>query len=205
MRSCALHVFHASKVRVYAMAGYPTPLRVGFAQMPLDGFYEVTKWFTNTYETSHPCDKPGFEIEIFTVIMRMMNITDYEFVFADRYGSPRPDINGTWNGLIGMVISDEVDISAVTLRATMDRTDKVHFSQPLWTYQDALVYVTPSDRSIKNFLLAPFSTTVWVAIFVCFVACVVLAIVGDYPHIGESVWQYYSPMIRQVRIQCQRG
>nr|CAD7427849.1 unnamed protein product [Timema monikensis] len=76
------------------------------------------------------------------------------------YGSV--DRNGTWNGMVGMLVRGEVDLVVGTLTMTSQRLDAVRFSVPLVSSTFRLFIRQPENYSLQwgNFL-APFSCALW--------------------------------------------
>nr|CAD7596888.1 unnamed protein product [Timema genevievae] len=76
------------------------------------------------------------------------------------YGSV--DRNGTWNGMVGMLVRGEVDLVVGTLTMTSQRLDAVRFSVPLVSSTFRLFIRQPENYSLRwgNFL-APFSCALW--------------------------------------------
>nr|CAD7201097.1 unnamed protein product [Timema douglasi] len=72
----------------------------------------------------------GYFNKVLYVLEGRLNFTTEHKVPKDRaYGSV--DRNGTWNGMVGMLVRGEVDLVVGTLTMTSQRLDAVRFSVPL--------------------------------------------------------------------------
>ena len=68
----------------------------------------------------------GYCIDLLEKIATEMKF-DYEIVASQHYGAK---INGTWNGVVGNLISGEIDISVATLTMTTEREEVIDFVAP---------------------------------------------------------------------------
>uniref|UniRef100_A0A914WQG6 Ionotropic glutamate receptor L-glutamate and glycine-binding domain-containing protein n=1 Tax=Plectus sambesii TaxID=2011161 RepID=A0A914WQG6_9BILA len=144
------------------------------------------------------CKKPGIEVEILQAVMTLLGL-DYEFVNITQeynilydYGS---DKNGTWSGMIGLLINESIDLTALTIRLTPERAQVVDFSFPLRFYQTIYLIKTPEDFNFRNFIFNAFTTEVWMYFALCICAasavhfvCVLLLEPHEQRH--EQRWSY---------------
>jgi hypothetical protein len=91
---------------------------------------------------------------------------NYIFVPSNSFGEQydKSDLS-KWNGLMGLLHDNLIDISAVALRITPERQKYATFSFPIWRFQEALTMARPRDERVYSFMLKPFSQKLWVIIF----------------------------------------
>ena len=70
----------------------------------------------------------GHLAEIWHEVSERLNFT-YDFTLTYASGTMFP--NGTWNGLIGMLVNKEIDVAVMYLTITNERIDYVDFSVPI--------------------------------------------------------------------------
>ncbi|XP_076352268.1 putative glutamate receptor [Tachypleus tridentatus] len=104
----------------------------------------------------------GVDIEILNVLQKLFNIT-YE-IHRPPDGKWGSLINGTWNGMIGMIHRQEVDLAMGGMTISLARRQVVDFS-PAYCF-DRTTFVTraPSENSKAWVIVFPFQWTVWLAI-----------------------------------------
>ena len=91
------------------------------------------------------------------------------------WGSPEPPgPNRTFNGMIGMVQRQEVDMAACIITISHTRSQVVDFSLPY--HYDAVRYMShkPDYAPKRDVLIFPFSLNAWIAIVVAFFAFSIL-------------------------------
>ena len=71
----------------------------------------------------------GYCVDLLMELAKKMNF-DYEIIPAagNQYGYKMS--NGTWTGLVGDLISGEIDISVATLTMTTEREEVIDFVSP---------------------------------------------------------------------------
>ena len=93
-------------------------------------------------------------------LSKEMNFT-YTIQRASEWGS---FVNGAWNGMIGMLEKDEVDIAVTDLIVTKDRSSVVNFLQSLMENKEKLYIKNPSDALSFGSYTMPFTPLAWKAI-----------------------------------------
>ncbi|KAI9556332.1 hypothetical protein GHT06_018906 [Daphnia sinensis] len=106
----------------------------------------------------------------------------YDFTF--KYVEP-PDgafgafINGSWNGLIGMVVRGEIDIVATALSVTYPRSLVVDYTCAFSDDPISLLIPFPQLESTISGITKPFQYEVWTGIFLCLlIASVVIWLIS---------------------------
>ena len=81
-----------------------------------------------------------------------------------QWGSIQPD--GTWNGIIGELANQEIDISSAPLKVTEQRSAVLTFASPITQIYHTLFIKNPAEKF--NFLayIEPMHWLVWVGLFV---------------------------------------
>jgi hypothetical protein len=81
-----------------------------------------------------------------------------------KWGSIQPD--GTWNGIIGELANQEIDIGPAPLKVTEQRSADMGFASPVTQIYHALFIKNPAENF--NFLayIEPMHWLVWVGLFV---------------------------------------
>ena len=74
----------------------------------------------------------GFIGDLWSNIQTVLGF-DYNITLANDYGA-MPDEKGQWNGMMGMVHRNEVDIAITDLFITEPRIKAVHFTKPIMTF-----------------------------------------------------------------------
>ncbi|KZS19973.1 Ionotropic receptor 10a [Daphnia magna] len=106
----------------------------------------------------------------------------YDFTFE--YVEP-PDgafgafINGSWNGLIGMVVRGEIAIVATALSVTYPRSLVVDYTYAFSDDPISLLIPFPQLDSTISGIIKPFQYEVWIGIFLCLlIASVVIWLIS---------------------------
>ena len=106
----------------------------------------------------------GFFQEVLGYLRLALNFTVVHKEPADgKFGGPAPD--GGWNGIIGMLVRGEADVSASALTITQERSEGVDFLLAVWT--DTLSFWSQEQVSQTYDLLAFLNilrTRSWIAL-----------------------------------------
>lgn len=143
------------------------------------GFVKTTARAWPTYDNrGEIIDINGRNVDIVKILAKRCNFTVSYHWSVDKWGS-RSD-NGTWNGLIGMLTGERVDIGAAYLTMTPERADAVDFSVPIDEEYTDLIIRRQTRITIDLFsFLQMFSGGVWIstAAFVLVAAILILLMV----------------------------
>ncbi|XP_046886084.1 glutamate receptor ionotropic, delta-1-like [Hypomesus transpacificus] len=128
----------------------------------------------------------GFSIDVLDALAKILGFKYDIYQVADsKYGSPLP--NGSWNGMIGELISKRADLALSAITITPEREKVVDFSKRYLDYSVGIL-MRKSEEKINIFsLLAPFDLAVW--------ACIAAAI----PVVGVMI--FLLRRIQSVRSQ----
>lgn len=106
----------------------------------------------------------GYCIELLEELAKRMKF-DYEIVPSNRnaYGAKQP--NGTWTGIVGDLISGEIDISVATLTMTTEREEVIDFVAPYFDQSGISILLRKKEpvQSIFKFM-SVLKTEVWLGI-----------------------------------------
>lgn len=135
---------------------FPSTLRV--AVLPLNGLFEVERNNSESLIISG-----GLEAEYVKTLSKSLRF-DVEVLYpADgEWGRELP--NGSWTGLVGMVLRNESDIALGGIAVTEKRFQIISYSAPYrFTY---LTFATNLPRQLPRFtaFLYPFTMHLWIAI-----------------------------------------
>lgn len=97
-----------------------------------------------------------------------MNFTSYVIKPEDgEWGVFKED--GTWSGMVGMLIQKEIDICIADLTITIERSQVISFGEPITEIFHSLFIMNPSDGLNMNAYIEPLHFTAWISIGIfCF-------------------------------------
>ncbi|TRY61305.1 hypothetical protein TCAL_14963 [Tigriopus californicus] len=120
-----------------------------------------------TVDHEDPTKATGFSAELLMILSKGMNFT-FEYI------QPERNVFGTnteaeeWTGLAGLLVRNEVDISANLVPMTYERTDDMNFSrgitmeQSVFVYRDQYGTIIPLQRVFSSEVIAIFVTIFFV-------------------------------------------
>ncbi|KFV14970.1 Glutamate receptor ionotropic, NMDA 2B, partial [Pterocles gutturalis] len=125
----------------------------------------------------------GFCIDILKKISKSVKFTyDLYLVTNGKHGKK---INGTWNGMIGEVVTKRAYMAVGSLTINEERSEVVDFSVP-FIETGISVMVSRSNGTVSpSAFLEPFSADVWVMMFVMLLIISAVAV---------FVFEYFSPV-----------
>uniref|UniRef100_A0A8C7J688 Glutamate receptor n=1 Tax=Oncorhynchus kisutch TaxID=8019 RepID=A0A8C7J688_ONCKI len=105
----------------------------------------------------------GFSIDVLDALGKILGFKYEIYQVADgKYGTPT--FNGSWNGMIGELISKRADLAVSAITITPERESVVDFSKRYLDYSVGIL-MRKSEEKINIFsLLAPFDLAVWACI-----------------------------------------
>ncbi|KAE8592284.1 hypothetical protein XENTR_v10018713 [Xenopus tropicalis] len=101
-----------------------------------------------------------------------------------------PELNGTWTGMVGELISRKADLAVAGLTITAEREKVIDFSKPFMTLGISILYRVHMGRKPGYFsFLDPFSPGVWLFMLLAYLAvsCVLFLVARLTPY------EWYSP------------
>nr|XP_045626203.1 uncharacterized protein LOC123775262 isoform X2 [Procambarus clarkii] len=112
---------------------------------------------------SGPGKYRGLEVRLLDVLAATANFT-YRYVAPEDSQWGRRDHNGTWTGMIGMVIHEQADWAVSDITFSAQRELYVDFCQPF--VYDASELVTPRAKPLPRWLgpVRPFTWQVWLGV-----------------------------------------
>ena len=118
-------------------------------------------WLYNVFEVS-PGKYGGYNVELFEMIAKQLNFS-VRFVPTKDGKFGNLFANGTWTGLVGMLVHKEVDAVSL-LTSNKDRIKAVEFiNTAVVTEYEAVIYHKPEPAGMSlSILLQPFSRNVWI-------------------------------------------
>eukprot|EP01080_Neovahlkampfia_damariscottae_P005671 gene5671-9492_t len=109
-------------------------------------------------------------------ISKIANFTFESYTVAD--GKFGEKINGTWNGVMGELVSKRADVTFAPLTYTAERATDVSFSSPYLNIGLRLMSLKEKQKVNLTSFLSPFEWTVW------------LSVVGVIVLVGILLWIY---------------
>ena len=110
------------------------------------------------------CNNPkcfkGIFADVWHALAAKMNLT-YTIKRAYKWGS---FINGSWNGMVGMIQQGIADIAVTDLTLTKERSSAVDFLPSVMETNDELFINHPGDSLSLDAYIAPFSSNSWVGV-----------------------------------------
>lgn len=141
--------------------------------------------------------------QLFKVLAEKYNFS-YFFHRAPLWGFYR---NGTYNGILGMYESNQIDFSVTPFRITIDRFDIVDFSITTWITTATITFRHPKN-SLRNAFLQPLSPWVWnLILIILFVVTILIMLTMrclkfDMPIKNVT---FIRAFMTSLGIMCQQG
>jgi glutamate receptor, ionotropic, invertebrate len=113
--------------------------------------------------TGHVIGFDGFCFEIVNLLAEVFSFTYTVQIPSDNtYGSQ--GVDGSWNGMIGMILADQVDMGAGPFTVTEARQEVVDFTMAY--YEETTAILTPPPMEDTKILACtkPFQVEVWIAL-----------------------------------------
>ena len=106
----------------------------------------------------------GFAIDLMDEIAKIVGF-NYTLLISSQYGAQTP--NGTWNGMIGEILTDRADLAIADLTISSQREKVVDFSMPFLDLGISILFVSAPSKSINLFsFMTPLSAEVWILMLV---------------------------------------
>ncbi|KAJ8681897.1 hypothetical protein QAD02_017689 [Eretmocerus hayati] len=105
----------------------------------------------------------GFFGTVIQILQENLNCS-ITYAESQSWGSKQED--GTWTGIIGMLVRKEIDLAAAELLMTSDRLDAVLFTTPVFSTKCRAFIRRPYFTAIKWTAYSdPFYSGIWISIF----------------------------------------
>ncbi|VDM97753.1 unnamed protein product, partial [Thelazia callipaeda] len=111
-----------------------------------------------------------FSLLCLILLSTIEDFKNYEIILAkgNKYGIKQPD--GSWDGLIGSLLSGEADLCVASLTINQDRERVVDFSKPFMTTGISIMIKKPDKQEFSVFsFMQPLSTEIWMYIIFAYV------------------------------------
>lgn len=150
------------------------------------------------YQNMHPeclhlqstCD-PGMELILLSIIAKLFN-AKLKFIETKKLGCGQLE-NGTWTGLMGLLESGAIDITANFCWLTQVRLNQSFISHTFPVFQDRQHYLIKVPRSSYGFEIhAPFQVNVWLTVtffstLFLITTCLIFKLYYSIPPVKKSV------------------
>ncbi|KAG7463090.1 hypothetical protein MATL_G00191700, partial [Megalops atlanticus] len=105
----------------------------------------------------------GFSIDVLDALAKILGFKYEIYQVPDsKYGTQLP--NGSWNGMIGELISKRADLAVSAITITPERENVVDFSKRYMDYSVGILLTKPEEKINIFSLFAPFDLAVWACI-----------------------------------------
>lgn len=170
---------------------FPRSLRI--AVLPLNGLFEV-----DTQTDGEMVITGGLEEEYLKVLSKSLNFKMKILAPADgEWG--RETENGSWTGLVGMVLRNESDIGIGGLAVTEKRHKVIDYSAPYrYTYLTFATNLSPKLPKFTAFLY-PFTLELWIALAMLLIAMpfVFKLLLSKKVSLGENLFYILKPLLSE--------
>ena len=112
----------------------------------------------------------GFDIELLKYLKEAMNF-DFVYVFPDDGEFGSKSANGSWSGLVKLLVDKEIHFTASSLANTFERSQVIDFSVSFSTYYADLISQTRNSIRVNSFL-AVFNKSTWISLVFTLMALV---------------------------------
>ena len=118
----------------------------------------------------------GYIADIWDELQRITNFSFVMYPSVDgAWGSLKKD--GTWSGMIGMILNNEVDFAISDFFITLDRSYVVDFSMPLMNSRSNMYIPIPSQDAGWSTFVNPFSFKLWIAtVLMMFLGSIIISV-----------------------------
>lgn len=132
----------------------------------------------------------GYSVDLIDEVSKILGFT-YIFKEVDDKSYGKKQDNGSWNGMIGEVVSGKADVAIADLTITSNREEAVDFTMPFMNTGISILFKKPTQKVTRLFsFLSPFSMEVWIYVIGAYIGVsVILFLVGrmspyewDNPH-----------------------
>lgn len=120
--------------------------------------------------------RPGVELEILDLLIKSLNFSAIINITSVKDRGCGSLVNGTWTGLSGLLINNQIDIIGNLCDLDEEREEHFGFSFPVWQYPQAYLMRAPEPEYSFN-PSAPFQLPVWVFALACIILWYLLMLV----------------------------
>ncbi|XP_063675309.1 glutamate receptor ionotropic, kainate 2-like [Bolinopsis microptera] len=172
-----------------------TRLRLGITQEP--PFIMIDMNCTAKDPKNKDCYS-GLCIELVELLASILEF-DYDYVLSEdnKFGSP--EANGTWNGLIKMLLEGKIDVGAVNFAMNKARESAIDFTMPFINTGLVMTTKIKESKSDPFFWTKPFDIDLWYAILAF--ALLMVLLIWLYDHMSPFGF-YGRRMHAALRCSC---
>ncbi|XP_037803396.1 glutamate receptor-like [Penaeus monodon] len=135
----------------------------------------LPQWMPHTIiiGSKPPYKVVGSLVEVMSIVAEKLGVCVEYVVPEDRIFGTKA-ANGSWSGVMGLVVREEVDMTGAVLSQEAGRSEAVDFSIPLYMDAQRIIYKSPVLTSDIAGFIKPYSGLMWSML----VASMVLLITG---------------------------
>uniref|UniRef100_A0A1I7XYK6 Lig_chan-Glu_bd domain-containing protein n=1 Tax=Steinernema glaseri TaxID=37863 RepID=A0A1I7XYK6_9BILA len=127
-----------------------------------------------------------------TTVTRSVKV-DVEREYGVRNELGSRDENGSWTGMMGLLIDGSVDVSGLSMRIAPEREEFVLFSYPTRYFQTVYILKRPETREKRKFVLMSLAPSLWLLFGVVVVLVMLLNLFFRLLNVGPErktiVWR----------------
>ncbi|XP_066250045.1 glutamate receptor 1-like isoform X2 [Euwallacea similis] len=125
----------------------------------------------------------GYCKDLAELIAKKLNINyELRIVKDGKYGAENGDVKGGWDGMVGELVRNEVDLAIAPISITSERERVIDFSKPFMSLGVSIMIKKPMKQKPGVFsFLNPLSQEIWISVVFAFVGVsIVLFIVSRF-------------------------
>ncbi|KAJ4427788.1 hypothetical protein ANN_25441 [Periplaneta americana] len=160
----------------------------------------------------------GTAVDVGALFGDLWHVVEEHLQFKSEYHEPPDNAfgilldNGSWNGLMGLTISGEVEVGVAGVMYTIPRMNAVAFLNPIAKERN---YVYIKRSGARNILwtsfFKPFNVDIWIVVIVCAVTVSACSLMLDITNCSEifayrkNVVRYVDNLFHSASIFCLQG
>ncbi|XP_063600697.1 glutamate receptor ionotropic, kainate glr-3-like [Penaeus indicus] len=122
----------------------------------------LSQWMPHTViiGSKPPYTVVGSLVEVMSIVAEKLGVCVEYVVPEDRIFGTK-STNGSWSGVMGLVVREEVDMTGTVLSQEAGRSEAVDFSIPLYMDAQKIIYKSPVLTSDIAGFIKPYSGLMW--------------------------------------------
>ncbi|GBM79123.1 hypothetical protein AVEN_219406-1 [Araneus ventricosus] len=169
------------------------PQKVKVAVLPFGDLMRINTSVEGKMEFS------GVEGEILNVALNFLGF-QYGFMIPEDLQWGRPEKDGNWSGLVGMIQRDEADLAFSYLSMTEERSKVIGYSKPYMFEEHTFISQMPPNRKSTLTFLYPFDLPTWICLFLTLVLMSTLLAMfkNGIRSLGINFFKLFASLVKQA-------
>ncbi|CAB3399336.1 unnamed protein product [Caenorhabditis bovis] len=117
----------------------------------------LMKTYTVWDKAKPQCKQPGAEVEILKLVFQLIGVNytilDVWKEFGEQYDFGTKQENGSWSGMIGLLVEGKLDVIGLSMRMSLEREEAVLFSYPTRYFENYSSDYTVSSKCLAVIML----------------------------------------------------